>query len=181
MHFLNYFYTKTLKFDLINKFYYTDLKKLPKLKKVTINFSCKTNELKPLATNLLALELITNQKGILTIAKRPNLFLKIRKGNPAGCKVTLKKNTMLTFYSKNLTEIFPKIKSFDGIIINQKIEKNTFSFLIKETLNFSELTEHYYLFNNLSNLNLSFATTVNTKEEMLFFLKSLQIPLKTKI
>lgn len=176
-HFFNYFYTKTLKFDLINKFYYKDLKKLPKLKKIVLNFSCKTTELKSLATNLLALELITNQKGILTVSKRPNLLLKIRKGNPTGCKVTLKKTAMLTFYSKSFTEIFPKIKNFDGIAVNQKVEKNTFSFLVKETLNFSELTEHYYLFNNLSNLNLSFITTVETKEEMLFLLKSLQVPL----
>ena len=178
MHFLSYFYKKTLKFDLINKFYYTDLKKLPKLKKIVLNFSCKTTELKPLATNLLALELITNQKGIITVSKRPNLFLKIRKGNPAGCKLTLKKTAMLTFYYKSFVEIFPKIKNFDGITINQKIEKTAFSFLIKETLNFSELSEHYYLFNNLANLSLSFVTTVKSKEEILFLLKSLQLPLK---
>ncbi len=179
MHYLNYFYTKTLKFDLINKFHYTDLKKLPKLKEIILNFNCKTTELKQLATNLLALELITNQKGIVTMSKRPNLFLKIKKGSPAGCKVTLKKTSILTFYSKSFTEIFPKIKNFDGLIISQKVEKTAFSFLIKETLNFSELTEHYYLFNNLTNLNLSFIMTIETKEEMLFFLKSFQVPLKT--
>lgn len=178
MHYLKYFYTKTLKFDLINKFYYTNLKKLPKLKKIILNFSCKTGELKSLATILLALELITNQKGILTVSKRPNLLLKIRKGNPAGCKVTLRKEAMLTFYSKSFTEIFPKIKNFNGIAISQKVEKTAFSFLVRETLNFSELTEHYYLFNNLSNLNLSFILTVETKEEMLFLIKSLQVPLK---
>ena len=179
MHYLNYFYTKTLKFDLINKFYYNNLKKLPRLKEIILNFSCKTTELKPLATNLLALELVTRQKGVITISKRPNLFLKIRKGSPAGCKVTLKKTSMFTFYSKSFIEILPKIKNFDGITFNQKIEKTAFSFLIKETLNFSELTEHYYLFNNLTNLNLSFVLDVKTKEEMIFLLKSLQVPLKT--
>ena len=178
MHFLNYFYTKTLKFDLINKFHYTDLKKLPKLKKVILNFSCKTTELKTLATHLLALEVITTQKGILTVSKHPNLLLKIRKGNPTGCKLTLKKTLILNFLSKSLNEIFPKIKNFDGIRIHQKVEKTTLSFIIKDTLNFSELTENYYLFNNLSNLSLSFVTTVKAKEEMLFLLKSLQLPLK---
>ena len=178
MHSLEYFYKRTLKFDLINKFYYTDLKKLPKLKKIVLNFSCKTTELKSLATNLLALELITNQKGMLTISKRPNLLLKIRKGNPAGCKLTLKKTSMLNFVSKSLNEVFSKIKGFNGISVNQKVEKTVISFVIKDTLNFSELSEHYYLFNKLSNLNLSFITSVNTKEEMLFLLKSLQLPIK---
>lgn len=178
MHSLNYFYTRTLKFDLINKFYYTNLKKLPKLKKVVLNFSCRTTELKSLATSLLALELITNQKGVLTISKRPNLLLKIRKGNPTGCKLTLKKTSILNFVSKSLNEIFSKMKNFNGISINQKVEETVISFVIKDTLNFSELTEHYYLFNNLSNLNLSFITSVETRKEMLFILKSLQLPIK---
>ena len=178
MHFLNYFYSKNLKFDLINKFYYKDLEKLPKLKKVILNSCCKTTELKILATNLLALELIADQKGILTVSKRPNLLLKIRKGNPTGCKLTLKKSSMLNFLNKSLQEIFPKLKNFDGIKVHNKIEKTSFSFLIKNTLNFPELSEHYYLFNNLSNINLSFVTTTKTKKEMLFLLKSLQLPVK---
>ena len=100
MHSLEYFNIKTLKFDLINKFHYTNLKKLPKLQKMILSFSCKTTELKILATHLLALELITNQKGILTVSKRPNLLLKIRKGNPTGCKLTLKKTFILNFFPK---------------------------------------------------------------------------------
>ena len=110
MYFLNYFYNKNLKLDLINKFFYTDLKKLPKLKKIIVNFQCETTELKSIASSLLALELITKQKGILTKAKQPNLFLKIRKGNPKGCKLFIKKTSMLKFFTKNIIEIFPKIK-----------------------------------------------------------------------
>lgn len=179
MNFLNYFYKKTLKFDLINKFYYTDLKNLPKLQKAILSFSCKTTELKVLATNLLALELITKQKGTLTISKKPNLLLKIRKGNPTGCRLTLKKHLLFNFLEKTLTEIFPHIKSFEGIPVNQKVEQTSLSLIIRNTLNFSELTEHYYLFNNLSDLNLSIVTSVKTKQEMIFFLRSLQLPLKS--
>ena len=178
MHFLNYFYNKNLKLDLINKFYYIELKKLPKLKKIVLSFNCKTTEMKTLATHLLALELITNQKGILTTSKQQNILLKIRKGNPTGCKITLKKTFMLYFLSKNSTEIFPKIKNFTGILINQKIEKTAVSYVVKETLNFSELTDQYYLFNNLYNLNISFILDVKTKNEIFFVLRSLQFPVK---
>lgn len=178
MHFFTYFYTKTLKLDLINKFYYTDLKKLPSLKQITLNFSCKTINLKTIATHLLALNLISSQKGIITISKRPNLLLKIRKGSPTGCKITLRKISMMNFLSKNLNEIFPKIKNFNGIQVHKKVEKNTFSFSVKNILTFPELAKHYYLFNTLSNLNVSFVTTGQTKKEMLFLLKSLQLPLK---
>ena len=178
MHFFNYFYTKTLKLDLINKFYYTDLKKLPNLKQIILNFSCKTIELKALATHLLALELITHQKGIITVSKHPNILLKIRKGNPTGCKITLRRISMMEFLSKNLNEIFPKTKNFRGIKVHKKIEKTAFSFSVNNVLAFPELAKHYYLFTNLSNLNISFVTNGRTKKEMLFLLKSLQLPLK---
>lgn len=181
MHFLNYFYTRTLKFDLINKFYYTNLKKLPNLKQIVLNFSCKTTELKTIATHLLALELIGCQKGVIVTSKHPNLLLKIRKGNPSGCKITLRKALITHFLSKTLNGTFSKIKNFNGILTHRKIEKNTLSFSVKDTLAFSELTDHYYLFNNLTNLNVSFVTKVSTKEEMLFVLKSLQMPLKFKV
>lgn len=180
MYFLNYFYKKTLKFDLINKFYYTKLQKVPKLKEVVLSFGCKTTDLKSLAICLLALELIGKQKGILTISKKPNLLLKIRKGNPTGCKLNLKNSSMLVFFSKSFNEVFARTKSFEGIMLTQNREKTVVSFIIKDILNFSELTDHYYLFNNVSTLNLSFITSSKVKEETLFLLKSLQLPIKSK-
>jgi large subunit ribosomal protein L5 len=179
MHFLNYFYKKTLKFDLINKFYYTNLKKLPQIKKVVLNFSCKTTEIKTLSKHLLALELITNQKSVLTVSKHPNLALKIKKGNPSGCKLTLRKNLMINFLSRSFTEIFPLIKNFTGINTYKRVTKTTLSFVITDTLHFSELSTNYYLFKNLSKLNLSFVTETKTKKELLFLLTSFQLPLKS--
>ena len=177
MHFLNYFYNKNLKLDLINKFQYSNLKTFPKLKKIILNFGCKTTDIKKLTASLLALELITNQKGVLSIAKRPNLFLKIRKGNPTGCKVLLRKSSMLNFINQNSIEIFPKIKNFNGLKFSKKIKKNSFSYYIKNTLIFSNFMDHYYLFNILVKLEVTVVTDVKTKKELLFILKSLQLVL----
>lgn len=179
MHFLEHFYIKTLKYDLVNKFFYRNTKKLPKLKKIILNFGCKTSDIKYLASSLLALELITNQKGTMTTTKHSNILLKIRKGNPTGCKITLRKNKMLNYFSKILIEIFPKLKNFEGFKVSRKIKKNYFSYELYDTFNFNELEEHYYLFNNLSRLNVTIVTSTKTKKELLFILKSLQFPIKT--
>ncbi len=66
MNFLTYFCKKTLNYELLNKFNYKNTKKLPKIKKIVLNFGCKTTDIKHLAASLLALELITCQKGKLT-------------------------------------------------------------------------------------------------------------------
>jgi large subunit ribosomal protein L5 len=176
MHYLEDFYTKNLKYDLINKFLYTSVKKLPKLKKIVLNFGCKTTNIKTLAANLLALELIHSKKGSLRTAKLPNLVFKIKKGNPTGCILTLNNNSKVNFIAKILIETLTKIKQFDGLKL--KSEKNCLSYTIKNSFNFTCLEEHYSLFNNLSNLNITIITNSCAKEETLFILKSLQLPLK---
>ena len=67
---------------------------------------CKSFEIKNLAASLLSLELIAVQQGVLTKSKRANILLKIRKGNPVGCTVVLRKNKMYNLKS----EIFRKFK-----------------------------------------------------------------------
>ena len=146
MHFLKKFYFKILKYDLINKFTYNNINEIPKLKKIVLNFSSKTANIKQLASSLLALELFTNQKGILTKTKKSNILLKLRKGNPTGCKLTLRKHNLFSFFGKTIIEIFPKIKNFNGFEINQKSKKNIFSYKLHDTFSFSELENYYYYF-----------------------------------
>jgi large subunit ribosomal protein L5 len=175
MHHLEKFYTKTIKYELLNKFAYTNTANLPELKKITLNFGCKTADIKQLSSGLLAFELIANQKGKLTTTKQPNILFKIRKGNPTGCKVTLFKHKLFNFFSTMLIEILPKLKNFTNF--NKKIKTNAFSCQLTETFYFSELENHYTLFNNLPILNVSIITNSKTKKEILFLLKSFKLPL----
>lgn len=177
MHFLTTFYKKNLKYELINKFIYNKTNTIPKLKKIILNFGCKTADFKQLSSSLLAIELITNKCGILTKTKKSNILFKIRKGNPTGCKVTLSKFNAYNFLSKIIIEIFPKLKNFSGFYSTKKIKKNAFSYELHETFTFKELEKHYYLFNNLSKLNITIVTTTNNNKEMLFLLKSFQLPI----
>lgn len=178
MHLLEKFYSKTLKYELINKFKYNKTKNLPKLEKIILNFGCKTADIKQLASCLLAIELITNQKGTLTTTKHANILFKIRKGNPTGCKITLQKFKLFNFLYKTLSEVFPRLKNFTGFIVTKKLKKRTFSYELHETFSFSELESHYYLFNNLPKLNVTMVTSSKTKTELLYLLKAFQFPFK---
>jgi len=180
MHFIEHFNFKTLKYELANKFFYKNTKKIPKIKKITLNFGCKTTEIKHLAASLLALEIITSKKGKLTTAKKSNIILKIRKGNPIGCKITLQKKQIFNFLEKIFIYIFPNIKNFSGIKLTETINPKSLSFRLTDTFNFNEFEEHYYLFNNLPNLDITITTNSKNKEELIFILKSMQFPLKLK-
>lgn len=180
MHSLKHFYFKTVKYNLINKFFYLNLKKLPKISKIILNFGCKSMELKYIASSMLALELLTSQKGVITLTKKPNILLKIRKGNPSGCKVTLKKLSIYNFLSKVIIETFPKIKDLKNFNLDKKTKKNNFSFKLKEVFSFSELEKHYYVFNTLSPLNIMILTNCEDTKELIFLLESFKFPLDKK-
>jgi len=176
MHFFKQFYNKNLKYELINKFIYKKPNELAKLEKIILNYGCNSTDLKSIATGLLALELITAQRGAFTVSKKSNISLKIRKGNPVGCKVTVRKSRMFFFLSKIIENVLPNLKNFEGLSSTKN--GKTYSFKIQDNYSFMELEKRYYFFTNLPNLNITLVFTSKKKEERVFMLKEFQLPLK---
>lgn len=181
MYILEFYYEKIIKPDLLNKFKYKSIEHIPSIKKVVLNFGCKNHEIKSIAAALLSLELISNKRGNVKKSRKPNVFLKIRKGAPIGCSVILKNRAMYLFLFKLIVEIFPILKDFKGIpfYLNKK-KYNNFSFYIEDLVGLKELKNHFYLFNNLPSLNITIVTNTKTEYEFLYLLKSFKIPLLLK-
>lgn len=170
------YYKKIIRNDFINKFFYKNIGEIPEFKRIILNFGCKSFDLKKLSTSLLALKLITNQKGALKISRKPHILLKLRKGNPVSCVVTLKNNEMYTFLKKLICDSLPFIKNFDKIKINKKKQKKTFSFTLNNLIIFEELELHFYLFRNLPPLNITIITNSKSIKELIFLLQSFKLP-----
>lgn len=177
MNFYEYYYENIVKYDLLNKFQYKNVNQIPEFNKIILNFGCKKSDLKLLGPTLIALELITSQKGMLTNSNVPNVSLKIKKGNPVGCKITIRRISMYTFLVKLINEIFPKLKQFYGFKLSNSNIK-TISFKLKNNLIFSELENHYQYFNKLPHLNITISTSSNDFNELFFLLKSLKFPIQ---
>ena len=176
MNLLENYYKKVIRYDLINKFFYHNLNDIPELKKIILNFGCKSFALKTIASSLLALELITTKEGTITKAKRANILLKVRKGYPVGCIVVLKKIKMYNFFLKLLTEVFPNLKDFKGINVSKKLKGNSFSLTLIDLINFKELEKQFYLFTNLPPLNIILITNTKTRKELFYLLNSFKVP-----
>lgn len=174
MHFLQSFYSKTLKYDLINKFVYKNTYEIVKIQKIILNFGSKTSDLKQLTSSLFVIEWITNQKGILTKTKKSNISLKIRKGSPVGCKITLRNYNLHNFFARIILEILPRIKPLKKFKVTQKLEKRTFSYELSNIFTFPELKNYYYFLSNLPKLDISIITNAKNRKELLFLLKSFQ-------
>lgn len=177
MQFFKNFSNKTIKQDLVNKYRYQNIKSLPKLKKITLNFGDCTNfNIQKFATTLLALEILTSKKSSITVSKSPNILLKIQKGQPAGCKVILKKKNIYMFLSKLIVEILPKLTNFSSFNVKANISTLSFKLLNKEIV-LQEFDNQYPLFTSLPHLDIQILTTAQSSEELLFMLKSIKLPI----
>lgn len=180
MHFLEYYYETIIKHDLMNKFLYKSTKDIPELKKIILYFECKNFKIKDFVATLLALEILSTRSAIIANAKTTNLFIKIQKGQPIGCKVVLTKTAMYSFLMMFCIEIIPKIKNFLQFK-RIKHDINSFSFkLHNNDIVFSNLQEHFDLLTKISDLQITLVTNTKTQNELFFLLKSLKLPLKLK-
>lgn len=179
MHLIDYYYQTIVKYDLLNKFRYKNISQLPKLNKIVLYFKFNNLTFNSLMSTLLVLELITNQKGFIIRSKNFNTSLKVKKGEPIGCKVTLNKNNKTKFLFILINSILNNNKYYiQNKITSQKFFYNAISFKILNILNFKELEEYYQYFRNLKELNISIITNAKTTKEFLFLIKSLKIPFK---
>ena len=178
MNFLRIYYKKIIKYDLINKFVYKNNETVPKLINVILSFGCKNFNIQKFATTLLALEILTLKKStISTQRKNVNVLLKLQKGQPAGCKVILKKKEINIFLTKLHLEILPKLKNFIGFKF--QIRNSIFSLqLLHNEIILSEFKNQYPLFSDLSNLNIHVFANSKNHKEFLFLIKSIKFPLK---
>nr|YP_009317745.1 ribosomal protein L5 [Navicula ramosissima]AOY40401.1 ribosomal protein L5 [Navicula ramosissima] len=180
MNFLETYYKRIVKQDLANKFIFTNNKKLPKLEKITLNFGCKNVSIQKFAITMLALEIISLKKGAITVTKKPNVLLKIQKGQPVGCKVELKNRQIYSFLTKLNLEIIPKLRNFHGF----KIEKQIFNFFFQIPGNkilLKEFENQYPLFSNLPNLDINVHTTTKNSKELIFLAKAFKLPFQQKV
>ena len=176
MSLLENYYKKVIKYDLINKFFYSQLKDIPELKKIILNFGCKNFEIKNIAAALISLELITTKQATVTKSKRANILLKVRKGYPVGCIVVLTKSKMYQFFFKLLTEVFPNLKDFKGIKVSKNLKNKSFSLTLLDLINFKELEKQFYLFTNLPPLNIILVTNAKSRKELIYLLSSFKMP-----
>ena len=169
---LKKYYKRIIRHDFVNKFRIKHNENLPDLKKITLNFGCKGFPTPKFATTALALEIIAKKKASITTSKKPNILLKIQKGQPVGNKVELKKNRAHIFINNFNLIVLTQSKNFSGFKVkNQAI----FYQLTKNTIKLQELETQYPLFSELPILDITiFANSKNTNK-LMFFTKSIKI------
>ena len=162
--------------ELIGAFSYQNSLEVPKINKIVLNMGIGENvsDSKKINSAVDALELISGQKPVKTIAKKAIAGFKLREGLPVGVKVTLRKKVMYEFIDRLINIALPRVRDFRGLN-NKSFDGNgNYAFGIKEHIIFPEI--NYESVTDIWGMDVVISTSANTDEEALVLLKGFNFP-----
>jgi large subunit ribosomal protein L5 len=173
-------YDRVVRPDLISKFVYSNPNQVAGMDHISLHISLKEaiQDPKTLHTAMLALELISGQRGVWVYAKKSVASFQLRKGSPIGCKVTLRKENMYNFLDYLVTVVFPRSRDFKGLSSWSSDGKGNYSFGVTNLLFFPQIEGLYDLFSQLRGMDIHMVTTATTDIEGKFLLTGMRIPFK---
>ena len=122
------------------------------------------------------LEAITGQKPVVTKARKSIAGFKLREGQPIGCKVTLRGESMYNFMDKLIKLALPRVRDFRGISKTAFDGRGNYTLGIKEQLIFPEI--NYDEVVKVTGMDIVFVTTAKTNEEALHLLNAFGLPFR---
>lgn len=163
---------------MMKKFSYKNKFQAPRLEKIVVNMGIgeASSDIKILETAMEELALITGQRPAIRRAKAAIANFKIKKGQPVGCKVTLRGQRMYEFFDRLINVALPRIKDFRGISGNSFDNKGNYAFGIGEQTIFPEID--YDKVKKIQGMDIIIVTTANSKEEAQELLKLFGMPFK---
>ena len=162
--------------DLIDAFSYQNRLEVPKINKIVLNMGIGENvsDSKKINSAVDALELISGQKAVKTIAKKAIAGFKLREGLPVGVKVTLRKKVMYEFIDRLINIALPRVRDFRGLNKKSFDGNGNYAFGIKEHIIFPEI--NYESVTDIWGMDVIISTSANTDEEALALLKGFNFP-----
>jgi large subunit ribosomal protein L5 len=164
--------------DIKKKFSYSNDLEIPRLKMISLNVGIKAVDSDNKFLSYLATQVsnIAGQKAVLTKSRKAISTFKLRKDLPIGCRVTLRGKKMHQFFDKLVNIALPRVKDFRGLSSKGFNQSGHYSFGLKEHNIFLEVDLDNIM--KIFGMNITIATTAKTKEESLYLLKKLNLPIK---
>jgi len=151
---------------------------VPRVLKIVINMGIgeATSDSKIAEKAASELGLIAGQKAKVCRARKPISNFKLRKGQPIGCCVTLRKARMYEFLDRLITVAIPRIRDFRGLPANSFDGKGNYTFGLSEQSIFPEVDLDRI--SRAQGMNISINTSAKTDEEGKELLKAFGFPFR---
>ncbi|MDY6935542.1 MAG: 50S ribosomal protein L5 [Spirochaetota bacterium] len=171
-------YQKNIKQRLVDSLKYKSVMQVPKLEKIVLNVGLGEAHANPnaLSAAMDELTIITGQKSVKTLAKKPISNFKIREGYEVGCRVTVRGNRMYEFLDRLINVSLPRVRDFRGLSTKSFDSFGNYNFSIKEQIIFPEI--NFDKVDKIHGINITIVTTAKSKEESLALLNEFKMPFR---
>lgn len=151
---------------------------IPKLTKIVVNVGVKEalddkKVLDAVATQITA---ITGQKPVTRLAKKSVAAFKLRRGQPIGVSVTLRRDRMYDFLDKLITIVFPRVRDFRGVSTTGFDGHGNYSLGLSEQIVFPEVD--YSQIDKIRGLEVTIVTNAGDDAKGRALLKALGLPFR---
>ena len=157
-------------------FGYRNRLQVPRVRNVSINVCIgeAVQNAKLLDAAVAELGAISGQRPVVTRARKDISNFKLRRGNPIGCMVTLRRARMYEFLDRLIQVALPQVRDFKGISDRSFDGCGNYSLGIREQIIFPEVRPESV--ERSHGLTVSIVTTARTDDEGRALLKHLGLP-----
>ncbi len=174
-------YKDSVAVELKDKFGYQNIHQVPVLKKIVVNMGVGegSQNLEVLEKAMEELSAITGQQSAMLRAKKSIANFKIRRGDPVGCKVTLRRHKMYEFMDRLINVALPRVRDFQGIPANKGFDaQGNYTLGLKEQTIFPEINLDRV--KRVQGMDISFVTTAKSRDEVYALLAAFNFPFRRK-
>lgn len=157
------------------KYGYTNPHQVPRLVKIVVNMGVSA-QLEKTAVDDAArdLALITGRKPAINRARHSVSNFKLRRGQPIGCRVTLRREVMYEFFDRLVSAALPRIRDFRGLSPRSFDGRGNYTFGISDQTIFPEIDLDKI--KRHQGMDITFVTSARTDAEAYDLLRLLGMP-----
>ncbi len=169
-------FLETIHPALMKQFGYKNALQVPHLEKIVLNIGAgeAAADKKKVQAAVNDLTAIAGQRAVVTLSKKAIANFKIRKNDPVGVKVTLRKDKMYEFLDRLVTTALPRVRDFRGISGKSFDGRGNYAMGMKEHIVFLEID--YDRTETTWGMDIIFQTSAKTDEEAKALLAGFQMP-----
>ncbi|HKQ37703.1 MAG TPA: 50S ribosomal protein L5 [Verrucomicrobiae bacterium] len=154
---------------------YKNVHQVPHIEKIVINMGISAAHEKGAVEDAARdLSMITGRKAVITKSRKSIANFKLREGQPNGCFVTLRKDTMYEFFDRLVAVTLPRIRDFRGLSQRSFDGRGNYSLGIPDQTVFPEV--ELDKIKRQQGMDITIVTSAETDQEALDLLKSLGMP-----
>jgi large subunit ribosomal protein L5 len=164
--------------SLKEKFSYTTVMQVPKIKKICLNQGVggAVSDKRMVEDAVNEMTMISGQKANATYSKKDISNFKLRKGMPIGARVTLRGDKMYEFLDRLVAVSLPRTRDFRGINATGFDGRGNYTLGVKEQIIFPEIDIDKV--KNISGMDITIVTSAQTDEEGKALLTEFGLPFK---